>query len=66
MHFQKRINTTETNTLSQLKQQVYDYIENNSNLKKTIINYLSPDFFFIKEIKTFNKFWSWQDGKIFN
>jgi len=65
MHFQKRINFTETNTPLEQKNIVLNYIEKNSYLKNLIMAYLAPDYFYIEQAKSEELFWSWQSGKIF-
>ena len=65
IHFLKRVNFTETNTPSNKKNIVLDYIEKNINLKNLIMAYLAPDYYYIKQAKTEGLFWSWQNGKIF-
>lgn len=65
IHFQKRINFTETNTPFEQKNVVLNYIEKNPYFKNLIMAYLAPDYFYIEQAESKGLFWSWQNGKIF-
>ena len=65
MHFKKRNNINVTNTPSEYKNTVLNFIENNKEIKNLIMSYLAPDYYYIEQIKYNNLFWVWQNGKIF-
>ena len=65
IHFQKRFNYTKTNTPSEQKDIVLNYIEKNSYLKNLIMAYLAPDYYYIQQSQFQDLFWTWQNGKIF-
>ena len=65
IHFQKRFNYTETNTLSEYKDIVLNYIEKDKHLKDLILAYLAPDYYYMQQAQFQGLFWSWQQGKMF-
>lgn len=64
MHFERR--SDHENILDkEYKLKVMEYLESNNQLKRAILDYLTPDYLIFNQIQSQGFIWNWQKGKMF-